>query len=88
MKIAHVLSSLHTGGAERVAHLIVERLVRMGHELVVISLEEFTDGPLRADFEAAGARVLLVPKRRGGFDRTLSARLLAELVRQIGRAHV
>ncbi len=81
MKIAHVLSSTHTGGAERVALLICERLVAKGHDVTLLSLEEPKDGPLAREFAAAGVRVERVAKRPGGFDRTLSARLLALLLR-------
>ncbi|MBK8940131.1 MAG: glycosyltransferase [Polyangiaceae bacterium] len=82
LKIAHVLSSLHTGGAERVALLCVERLVALGHALTVVSLEEPPSGALGPEFEAAGARIIRVPKRPGGYDKTLSARLLATFMRE------
>lgn len=81
MKIAHVLSSTHTGGAERVALLICERLVKKGHDVSVVSLEEPRGGPLAAEFATAGVTVIPVPKKLGVFDRTLSARLLARFVR-------
>jgi glycosyltransferase involved in cell wall biosynthesis len=81
MKIAHVLSSTHTGGAERVALLLCERLLRRGHDVTLVSLEEPRHGPLAAEFRAAGARLLAVPKALGGYDRTLSARLLAAFLR-------
>jgi len=82
MKIAHVLSSLHTGGAERIALLCVERLVRRGHALTLVSLEEPPLGPLGVEFEQAGARILRIPKRPGGYDKTLSARLLSTFLRE------
>lgn len=68
LRIAEVLSSFHTGGAERVALLLADRLVRRGHAVTVISLEEFPAGPLASEFEAAGVRVLTQPKRQHGVD--------------------
>ncbi|NUP08991.1 MAG: glycosyltransferase [Polyangiaceae bacterium] len=82
LRIAHVLSSLHTGGAERVALLCVDRLIRAGHDLTLVSLEEPPNGSLATEFEAAGARILRVPKRSGGYDKTLSARLLSTFLRE------
>lgn len=81
MKIAHVLSSTHTGGAERVALLLCERLLKTGHDVTLVSLEEPRRGPLAAEFRAAGARLLAIPKKLGGYDRTLSVRLLAAFLR-------
>ena len=81
MKIAHVLSSTHTGGAERVALLICERLVAKGHRVTLVSLEEPRGGPLAREFEAADVRVQRIEKRQGGFDRSLSARILAFFLR-------
>ncbi len=81
MKIAHVLSSTHTGGAERVSLLLCERLVKRGHQVTVVSLEEPRRGPLAREFQSAGASVVAVPKRLGVFDRSLSARLLARFMR-------
>ncbi len=71
MKIAQVLSSLHTGGAERIALLIVERLARAGHDVTVVSLEEPRNGALAPEFEAAGARIVRVEKKLNLLDRTL-----------------
>lgn len=82
LRIAHVLSSLHTGGAERVALLCVERLVRLGHSVTLVSLEDPPDGPLGLEFEAAGARILRIPKRPGGYDKSLSPRLLSAFLRE------
>ncbi|MFO0551790.1 MAG: glycosyltransferase [Polyangiaceae bacterium] len=75
LKIAHVLSSLHVGGAERVSLLIVAELVRRGNAVSVVSLEEFKDGPLESEFEAAGATVVRVPKAQGGYDKRLGLAL-------------
>lgn len=82
LSICHVLSSTHTGGAERVALSLVEQLVRRGHRLSLVSLEEPADGPLAPRFVEAGARVLRIPKDRGGFDRSLSARLWWRFARE------
>lgn len=82
MKIAHVLSSLHTGGAERVALLCVERLVKLGHDVSVVSLEEPVDGALGREFDTAGAQIIRVPKRAGGYDPGLSVRLLSTFLRE------
>jgi glycosyltransferase involved in cell wall biosynthesis len=82
LKIAHVLSSMHTGGAERVALLLVERLVRRGHDVTLVSLEEPRSGKLETEFLDAGARVLRVEKSLGVFDRTLSLRLLSLFARE------
>ncbi len=57
-----VLTSVHTGGAERVALLLVEELVRRGHSLTTVSLEEYVDGPLEDAFVKAGSRFMKVRK--------------------------
>lgn len=82
LRIAHVLSSVHTGGAERVALLCTARLVRAGHVVTLVSLEEPPLGSLGPEFEAAGVRVLRIPKQPGGYDRSLSARLLSTFLRE------
>jgi glycosyltransferase involved in cell wall biosynthesis len=82
LRIAQVLSSTHTGGAERVSLLLTSRLVRRGHDVTLVSLEEPRHGPLAAELRAAGARVLLVPKALGKFDPTLGARLFAVFLRE------
>ena len=82
LSICQVLSSTHTGGAERVALSLVEQLVKRGHRLSLVSLEEPADGPLAPRFVEAGACVLRIPKDRGGFDRSLSARLLWRFVQE------
>lgn len=82
LRIAHVLSSVHTGGAERVALLCTARLVRAGHAVTLVSLEEPPAGALGPEFEAAGVRVLRIPKQPKGYDRTLSARLLSTFLRE------
>jgi glycosyltransferase involved in cell wall biosynthesis len=75
--IAHVLTSLNVGGAERMALLLASSQLRRGHRVCVVSLEEPPNGPLLREFEEAGIVVRRVVKRPGGFDATLFARLLA-----------
>jgi len=75
LKIAQVVSSLHTGGAERIALLIAERLIRRGHRVVVISLEEPRSGGLAEEYEACGARIVRMDKTLNVLDRTLAMRL-------------
>lgn len=82
LRIAHVLSSVHTGGAERVALLCTARLVKAGHSVTLVSLEEPPAGALGREFEAAGVRVLRIPKQPKGYDKSLSARLLSTFLRE------
>jgi spermidine/putrescine-binding protein len=46
MVIAHVLSSFHVGGQERVALDLATRQQARGHRVMAISLEQPPDGPL------------------------------------------
>src|SRR5688500_3946287 len=78
LSIAHVLTSLHMGGAERVALMLASDQVKNGHRVAVVSLEEMRDGVLASEFRAAGVSVHLVPKRPG-FDVSLPPRLWARL---------
>lgn len=73
--IVHVLSSLGVGGQERVALDLAIGQQRRGHEVRVISLAPAPDGPLAAEFAAAGITVARVPKRGPGIDPTLTVRL-------------
>lgn len=75
LRIAQILTSVHTGGAERVALLLVEELLRRGHEVTVVSLEELVDGPLASAFERTGARFLKIPKAQGQWDRSLFGKM-------------
>ena len=80
LSIIHVLSSFGVGGQERVAlDLAIGQLAR-GHRVSVISLAPAPDGPLAAEFAAAGASVRRVPKH-GGLDATLVPRLALALRR-------
>jgi glycosyltransferase involved in cell wall biosynthesis len=73
--IAHVLSSFEMGGQERVALDLVSGQVRAGHRVSVVSLADAPDGPLAAEFSAAGAAVDRVPRHRAGLDLALIVRL-------------
>ncbi len=78
LHIVHVLSSYGVGGQERVAlDLAIGQLAR-GHRVSVLSLAPAPDGPLAAEFAAAGVGVHRVPKR-GGLDPTLVPRLALRL---------
>lgn len=80
LSIIHVLSSFGVGGQERVAlDLAIGQLAR-GHRVSVISLAPAPDGPLAAEFAAAGVSVHRVPKH-GGLDATLVPRLAFALRR-------
>ncbi|MGE3764573.1 MAG: glycosyltransferase [Kofleriaceae bacterium] len=82
LSIVHVLSSFGVGGQERVAlDLAIGQLAR-GHVVSVISLAPAPDGPLAAEFAAAGVAVHRVAKR-GGIDPTLVPRL-ALVLRRLG----
>ena len=82
LSIAHVLSSMHTGGAERIALLIVSRLVRRGHRVSLVSLEEPPNGRLETELCEAGAHVVRVAKSPGRFDKALSVRLMSLFLRE------
>ncbi len=65
MVIIHVLSSFGVGGQERVALDLAASQVRRGHRVTAVSLAPAPDGPLAAEFRAAGAEVLRVAKGPG-----------------------
>jgi len=72
--IVHVLSSFGVGGQERVALDLAASQVRRGHRVIAVSLAPAPDGPLAAEFRAAGAEVVRVAKGPGT-DATLVPRL-------------
>jgi glycosyltransferase involved in cell wall biosynthesis len=72
--IVHVLSSYGVGGQERVALDLAAGQVARGHRVSVVSLAPAPDGPLAAEFAAAGVETVTIPKR-GGLDPTLVPRL-------------
>ena len=51
MRVLHVIAAARRGGAERLLWLIGRELQRSGVQVPVLFFE---DGPLRAEFEAAG----------------------------------
>ena len=76
MIVAHVLSSLQIGGAERMALELAAGQVEARHDVMVVSLESPPDGPLGDRFRERGVGVQGVVKRSGA-DITLSLRLAA-----------
>ena len=54
MVVAHVLTSLHVGGGERLTLDLATGQAAAGHRILVVSLEQPADGPLGAAFAAAG----------------------------------
>jgi len=72
--IVHVLSSYGVGGQERVALDLAAGQVARGHRVSVVSLAPPPDGPLAAEFTAAGVETVTIPKH-GGLDPTLVPRL-------------
>jgi len=80
-QIAHVLTSLAVGGAERMTQLLAIRQRERGYRVMVVSLETPPGGSLARGFEQAGIPVVRVPKRPG-FDPTLYARLFASFRRE------
>ena len=85
--IAHVLTSLHIGGAERVALLLAKQQLEDGHRVLVITYDEpdgegvVGDAPLRREFEKAGVPVFPI-RKRPGFDPLLTLRTAVMLLRK------
>ena len=73
--VAHVLSSFGMGGQERVAFDLAVSQLRAGWQVTALSLEPPPDGPLAAEFAAAGAAVERVARPRPGVDPILIVRL-------------
>ncbi|MES1210350.1 MAG: glycosyltransferase, partial [Pseudomonadota bacterium] len=74
MIVAHVLTSLHVGGGERLTLDLATGQAAAGHRILVVSLEEPAGGPLGAAFSQRGLAVERLTKRPG-FDPTLIVRL-------------
>ncbi|HEU4728457.1 MAG TPA: glycosyltransferase, partial [Kofleriaceae bacterium] len=74
-RIAHVLSSFGMGGQERVAFDLAVSQLRAGCRVTALSLAPPPDGPLAAEFRAAGAEVVRVARSRPGVDPVLIVRL-------------
>ncbi|MCG8423355.1 MAG: glycosyltransferase [Proteobacteria bacterium] len=79
LTIAHVLVSYGMGGAERVALDLAIVQQRFGHRVFVVSLSPDPEGPLAAEYRAAGISARTVAKRPG-IDFTLPFRV-ARLLR-------
>jgi glycosyltransferase involved in cell wall biosynthesis len=75
LTIAHVLSSVHIGGAECVALELASLQVKAGFRVLVVSLEEPPNGQLGPEFTRVGATLLTEPKGPG-YDVTLTPRLV------------
>lgn len=61
MKVLHVIDSLGRGGAERLLVMLLPELARQGHEVGLAVLRGPYD--LQPELEAAGVRVIQLPKR-------------------------
>ncbi|HEX7599189.1 MAG TPA: glycosyltransferase [Polyangia bacterium] len=82
LTIAHVLPSFGLGGQERLALRLGQKQQSVGHRVVAVSLTAPPDGPLTAEFRAAGIEPCHVPKQGGGLDLGLPARLAVQFRRQ------
>src|SRR4051812_28310049 len=63
LRVAHVVTSLDTGGLERIVVDLVREGRRLGQEVAVVCLER--PGKLAGRAEALGARLYCVDKRPG-----------------------
>jgi glycosyltransferase involved in cell wall biosynthesis len=81
--VAHILSSFGMGGQERVAFDLAVSQLRAGCQVSALSLAPPPDGPLAAEFLAAGARVDRVARPKPGVDPMLVLRI-ARWLRQHG----
>ncbi len=73
--VVHVLSSFNMGGQERVAFDLAVSQLRAGWRVTALSLAPPPDGPLAAEFHAAGIEVDRVARPRPGIDPILIVRL-------------
>ncbi|WP_437992351.1 glycosyltransferase [Sorangium sp. So ce145] len=76
LAIAHVVSSLKAGDAERVVVDLAALQRAAGHDVTVIAIADEPDGPYAEHLRRRGVEVQLLPKRRG-FDVSMTARLVA-----------
>ena len=74
-RVAHILSSFGIGGQERVAFDLAVSQLRAGCRVAALSLAPPPDGPLAAEFAAAGIEVDRVARPRPGVDLMLIVRL-------------
>jgi glycosyltransferase involved in cell wall biosynthesis len=79
--VAHILSSFGMGGQERVAFDLAVSQLRAGWRVTALSLAPPPDGPLAAEFQAAGAQVERVARPKPGVDPMLFLRL-AQFLRE------
>src|SRR4051812_22776908 len=75
IRVVHVLSSFGMGGQERVAYDLAVSQLRAGWSVAALSLAPPPDGPLAAEFLAAGVEVDRVARPRPGVDLMLVARI-------------
>ncbi|HSB20523.1 MAG TPA: glycosyltransferase [Anaeromyxobacteraceae bacterium] len=75
LHVAHILSSFDMGGQERVALDLVAHQVRAGYRVTALSLAPPPDGPMAAEFRAAGGGTDRVARSRPGVDPLLVVRL-------------
>lgn len=80
MKILHVITSLRTGGAEKLMVDLLPRLKAEGHEVELLLLDG-TDTPFRRDAEAAGIKVMDLGKGGSVYSPLKLLRLLPYLRR-------
>jgi glycosyltransferase involved in cell wall biosynthesis len=73
--VVHILSSFAMGGQERVALELAVGQLREGYRVTALSLAPPPDGPLAAEFHAAGVEVARVARPRPGVDLALIVRL-------------
>lgn len=73
--VVHILSSFGMGGQERVAFDLAVSQLRAGCRVSALSLAPPPDGPLAAEFRAAGVEVDRVARPRPGVDPILILRL-------------
>ncbi len=76
MRIAQVIPSLSVGGAERMAAVLALELVRLGHEVSILSLFDPVGSWIEAELRAAGVRLTFLGKRPG-----LDVRMIPRLAR-------
>ena len=81
-RIVHVLSSFGMGGQERVAFDLAVSQLRAGWQVTALSLAPPPDGPLAAEFGAAGIEVDRVARPRPGVDPWLVLRIAGWLRRR------
>jgi glycosyltransferase involved in cell wall biosynthesis len=82
-RVLQIVDNLDIGGAQEVVRTLAEHLVAAGRGVVICALR---DGPLRADIEAAGIPVVLLPERRSAVTNLVAfAAEMAGLRRELAR---